>query len=81
MTPACRKYLIETIQLSQHLIQLTNDAQSDCDDDCCMVLFGIILDSALKIQLEAEIRLEILEKEGSKHGAKNEGAPFRDKRH
>jgi hypothetical protein len=45
-----------------------------------MVLFGIILDSALKIQLEAEIRLEILEKEGSKHGAKNEGAPFRGKR-
>ena len=79
MTLACRKYLLETIKLSQHMIQLTNDAQSDCDDDRCMVLFGIILDSALKIQLEAEIGLEILEKEGSKHGAKNRGASFRDK--
>jgi len=58
MTSACRKYFIEAIQLSEKFIKLANDAQSDCDDDRCLVLFGIILDSASKIRLEAEKRLK-----------------------
>ena len=61
MTSACRKYFLETVQLSEKLIKLANDAQSDCDDDRCLVLFGIILDSASKIRLEAEKRLKTLE--------------------
>ena len=68
MMPECRKYLLESIKLSEQLIQLANEAHSDCDDDRCMVLFGIILDSASKIRLEAEIRLKILETETAKHG-------------
>ena len=61
MTSACRKYFLETVQLSEKLIKLANDAQSDCDDDQCLVLYGIILDSASKIRLEAEKRLKTLE--------------------
>ena len=68
MTPACRKYCLEAIQLSEKLLKLSQDAQSDCDDDRCLVLFGIILDSASKIHLEAEKRLKILEAETAKHG-------------
>ena len=68
MTPVCRKYFLEAIQLSEQLIKLANDAQSDCDDDRCLVLFGIILDSASKIRLEAEIRLKKLETEMAEHG-------------
>ena len=66
MTPVCRKYSLEAIHLSEQLIKLANDAQSDCDDDRCMVLFGIILDSASKIRLEAERRLKILDSETTK---------------
>ena len=71
MTPVCRKYFLEAIQLSDKFIKLANDAQSDCDDDRCLVLFGIILDSASKIRLEAEIRLKILEAETEKHGSES----------
>jgi hypothetical protein len=71
MTPACRKYFLEAIQLSDKLIKLANDAQSDCDDDRCLVLFGIILDSASKIRLEAEIRLKMLAAETEKHGSES----------
>jgi len=76
MTPVCRKYFLEAIQLSEKFIQLANDAQSDCDDDRCLVLFGIILDSASKIRLEAEIRLKILEAETAKHGYDFRGSGF-----
>jgi len=68
MTSACREYFLEAIQLSEKFIKLSNDAQSDCDDDRCQVLFGIVLDAASKIRLEAEIRLKILEAETAKHG-------------
>jgi len=63
LTSACRKYFIEAIQLSEKLLQLADDGQGDCDDDRCMVLFGIILDSASKIRLEAEKRLKKIEVE------------------
>ena len=70
MTSACRKYFLEAIQLSDQFIKLANDAQSDCDDDRCMVLFGIVLDSASKIRLEAEKRLKLMEVETVKYGCK-----------
>jgi invasion protein IalB len=76
----CRKYCLEAIGLSEKLIKLSQDAHSDCDDDRCLVLFGIILDSASKIRLEAEIRLKMLETETAKHGIglRGSGLPWRD---
>jgi hypothetical protein len=67
MTFACRKYCLEAIQLSEKLLKLSQDAHSDCDDDHCLVLFGIILDSASKIRRETEKRLKILAAETAKH--------------
>ena len=67
MTSACRKYCLEAIQLSEKLIKLSQDAHSDCDDNRCLVLFGIILDSGSKIRLEAKKRLKILETETAKN--------------
>ena len=67
MTSACRKYCLEAIQLSETLLQLADDGNAGCDDDRCLVLFGIILDSASKIRMEAETRLKILEAETAEH--------------
>ena len=66
MRSACRKYCLEAIQLAEKLLKLSQDAQSDCDDDRCLVLVGIILDSASKIHLAAEKRLKILEEKNGK---------------
>ena len=66
MTSACRKYCLEAIQLSEKLIQLAHDGNAGCDDDRCLVLFGIILDSASRIHLESEKRLKILTAETAK---------------
>jgi hypothetical protein len=63
MRSACRKYCLEAIELSEKPIKLSQDAHADCDDDQCLVLFGIILDSASKIRMAAEKRLNKLEAE------------------
>jgi len=63
MASACRRYCLEAIQLSEKLIQLAYDANAGCDEDRCLVLFGIILDSASKIRMESEKRLRTLEQE------------------
>ena len=76
MTSACRKYCLEAIQLSERLLQLTQDGHTDCDDDRCLVLFGIILDSASKMRREAEKRLKKLEAETTKHGSRLKGSGF-----
>ena len=67
MTSACREYCLEAIQLSETLIQLAHNGNAGCDEDRCLVLFGIILDSASKIRLEAQKRLKTLEVETVKH--------------
>ena len=63
MTSACRKYCLEAIQHSETLIQLAHDGNSACDDDRCLLLFGIILDSASRIRLESKKRLKTLKAE------------------
>ena len=76
MTSACRNYLLEAIQLSEKLLRLAHNGNAVCDDDRCLVLFGIILDSASKIRREAEKRLKILEAEAAKHGSDLRGSGF-----
>ena len=66
MASACRKYCLEAIQLSETLRQLAHEGSAGCDDDRCLVMFGIILDSASKIHLAAEKRFKLLEEKNGK---------------
>ena len=77
MRSACRKYCLETIQLAEKILQLTHDGHAECDDDRCLVLFGIVLDAASKIRLEAEKRLKKLKVETTKYGSKLKRADAR----
>ena len=58
MRSACQKRCQKTVQLSDKLIAVAQNAYKDCDDDQCLVLFGTVLDSVSKLRLETEIRLE-----------------------
>jgi hypothetical protein len=62
MKSACRKYILEINNLSEKLIKLSQSGQIVCDDTNCLVFFGIVLDSASKIQLEAKKRLDELKR-------------------
>ena len=61
MTSECQKYFLEAIHLSEKLIKLAHDANASCDDDRCLVVLGIILDSASKIRLESNKMLKTLD--------------------
>jgi len=63
MKSICRDYCLEVLQLSDRLLKLAQGAHIDCDEDQCLVLSGIILDSASLIRREAEKRLKKLETE------------------
>jgi len=63
VTSPCRKYCQRAVELSQKLLKVAEEGHSNCDHDACLVLFGIILDSASVIRREAEKRLEIIEAE------------------
>ena len=63
MSSECRKYCLEAIDLSERLVQLAYAANSGCDHNGCLVLFGIILDTGSRIRFEAEKRLREIEGE------------------
>ena len=58
MISACHKRCLETVQLSDKLIDVAKNAYEDCDDDDCLVLFGIVLDSVSRLRQETQKRLE-----------------------
>ena len=58
MRSACHRRCQETFQLSEKLIDVAKNAYKDCDDDQCLVFFGTVLDSVLKLRRETEKRLK-----------------------
>jgi hypothetical protein len=54
----CQKCCSEILELSEKLIKLSQSGQIVCDDTSCLVFFGIVLDSASKMRLEAKKRLD-----------------------
>ena len=48
-SPVCKKYVEEAMDLSKKLIVLAKDAESHCEHDECLLLYGLIRDSAYKL--------------------------------
>jgi hypothetical protein len=59
----CDQNIIHTIQLTQEMIRLADQGDSDREDTGCGVLYGVLRDAAFKIRQLAEL-------EKGKHQAK-----------
>jgi len=59
----CKKFLHEALEVSQRLMSIANEAETECDHDGCLVLFGIIRDCGYKIRVATEKQLKGLEAE------------------
>ncbi len=59
----CDRNIKRTIQLTQEMIELADQGDSDREDTGCGVLYGVLRDSAYKIQ-------QLAEKEKGRHQAK-----------
>jgi hypothetical protein len=62
MKPECKKRFMEVIELSEKIVETAHAGQNDCVDDRSLVFFGIVLDSAYRIQQEANRNLKIIQK-------------------
>ncbi|MHC4871006.1 MAG: hypothetical protein ACYTFY_04100 [Planctomycetota bacterium] len=54
MCDKCNKHIIEALELSERLINLSEDGDRYAQDDNCVILYGIIRDCAYKIKRAAE---------------------------
>ncbi len=48
------RYIQEGMRIAQELNTLAEEVQTDCDDDGCMVLCGVMRDCAYRIRRHAE---------------------------
>ncbi len=50
---ACHHHVTEAIRLSAELLKVADEQQNDCEHDGCILLDGVIRDSAWKIRQAA----------------------------
>jgi len=60
----CDKNIKETLDLTAKMIELANRGDADREDYGCGILYGILLDSAYKIQKVAEEEKKVHIKKG-----------------
>jgi hypothetical protein len=58
--PDCKKFLSEALDISQKLMTIANEAETECEHDGCLVLFGIIRECSYKIRMATEKQLKEL---------------------
>jgi len=59
------RYIIIALELARQLIMLADDAEAEAEDDSCVVLCGVIRDSAYKIRNLAERERDVHIERGS----------------
>jgi hypothetical protein len=50
----CNQHILEALELSRKLFILSDEGESDAEDNSCVVLYGVIRDAAYKIRNHAE---------------------------
>jgi len=50
----CNEHLLETLELARQLTILADEGEADAEDDGCVVLYGVVRDSAYKMRQQAQ---------------------------
>ena len=50
----CDKHIIQTLELTEEMIDLANKGDEDREDTGCGILYGVLRDSAYKLKRLAE---------------------------
>jgi hypothetical protein len=51
----CNRHILRTLQLTDEMLCLADQGESDREDNGCGILFGVLRDSAYKLKKLAEI--------------------------
>lgn len=63
MNSMCLKCIRDAMTLADEMLEMVHDSEIYCDDDPCLLVYGIIRDSAYKIRQTAEKQSKILMEE------------------
>ncbi|MCP4176453.1 MAG: hypothetical protein GY756_01695 [bacterium] len=58
MKQNCNKNLLKVLELAENMNALVKNGLIDSNDDSCIILYGIVRDSAYKIKTIAETEIE-----------------------
>ena len=61
---ACDKHILKTLELTEKMIALADKGDADREDTGCGILYGVLRDSAYKLQKLAEREKEAHVKKG-----------------
>jgi len=61
----CRQHALVSLELSDALIRHADSFREDCQHDDCLLLDGVMRDSALRIRRLSESLIRVLDKEGA----------------
>lgn len=61
---ACNKAIVETLNLTEAMITLSDKGDSVREDDGCGILYGVLRDSAYKIRKLAENEKKVHQDKG-----------------
>lgn len=50
----CNQHILDALEMARRLIILADEGEGSADDDGCVLLYGIVRDSAYRIRHEAE---------------------------
>ena len=62
MVKSCDSLISQSIDFCDQLIDLAEQGMSACDEEACMIYFGIMLDSAYKLKTVGQMRLRDMNK-------------------
>jgi len=58
MANSCEQYVAEIFKLTEQMTVLADEGGAVCDEDKCLLLYGVIRDCAYKIRAQANKALE-----------------------
>ena len=62
MSQECVEHLFKAMELAKQMIKLANESQSACDEDCCIVVYDTVRDSAREIERIAKQEFRIVKR-------------------
>jgi hypothetical protein len=65
MSESCLDYIQSALELADEMLDRVREAEAECEDDACLVLFSVIRDSAYRIRQTAQRESRLLAKSQS----------------
>ena len=67
MNHNCLEHIFAALELADEMIRMADQLEPKCDDDGCLIVYGVIKDCAYKIKGATERELQAVKKSNGLH--------------